>query len=154
MHLKSVVHITKMLSMIILRIMLILSHCIITIRWTGTNTSGRLFPLCKRRITSLMLLLLSRLGEAREDLYTLSVTENHRLNGTAVVFGELLNSLASSHHCESWKGLLVHMWNIMCLKYPKRSGIVIQGPPKSGKSALVIKPSLWSPWNRIFQDCG
>ena len=81
--------------------------------------------------------VVARLGEVRKDLYTLSVTESHHVNGTALVFGELLNSLASSHHCENWKGLLVHMWNIMCLKHPKRSGIIMQGPQNSGKSALV-----------------
>ena len=81
--------------------------------------------------------VVARLGEAREDLYTLSDTESHHVNGTALVFGEQLNSLTSSHHCESWKGLLLHMWNIVCLKHPKRSGIIMQGPQNSGKSALV-----------------
>ena len=69
--------------------------------WTSTSGMQALSIMQKENHK---LDVVAPLGEAREDLYTLSVTENHRVNGTALVFGELLNSLAYSHHCESWKG--------------------------------------------------
>ena len=56
---------------------------------------------------------------------------------TAWVYFELFQKIASRNNYKSYHKLFADIFNVMQIKYSKRNGVILVGPPDTGKSAII-----------------